>query len=75
MCELIDIYPKFADRIVEFSCIRKFTSGSASNWHMLCSYNSITGEISLDPIVHQNPCMRKAWSLDGSKRAQMIHLK
>ena len=42
MCKLFDIYPKFVARLFEFSCIRKFTSGSASNWHMFCSYNSTT---------------------------------
>lgn len=43
MYELIDIYPEFAARRFEFSCLRKFTAGSASNWHMLCFYNSIAG--------------------------------
>jgi hypothetical protein len=38
MRKLFDIYPKYEARPFEFSCIRKFTSGSTSNWHMLCSY-------------------------------------
>ena len=43
MCKLFDIYPKYAARLFEFSCTRKFTSGSFLNWHMLCSYNFTTG--------------------------------
>jgi len=43
MCKLFDIYPKYASRLFEFSCIRKLTSASGSNWHMLCSYNFTTG--------------------------------
>ena len=43
MYKLFDIYPKFAARRFELPCIRKFTSGSASIWHMLCSYNFTTG--------------------------------
>ena len=43
MCKRFDIYPKYAARRFEFSCIREFTSGSASNWHRLCSYNFTTG--------------------------------
>ena len=42
MSKLLDIHPKYAAHLFEFSCIRKLTSGSGSNWHMLCSYDLST---------------------------------
>jgi len=43
MCQLFDIYLKYTARQFEFYCIRKFTSGSALTWHMLCSYYFTAG--------------------------------